>query len=77
MVWVLGFLVLRLGVLLGLVFRGGFANVNYFRAGGLLEFEALRRNISVQRDFGNLQIEAVIVMRPLDADGARELLRRT
>ena len=52
------------------------ADVNYFRAGGLFELEALGGNIGVQRDFGDLQIEAVIVMRPLDEDGARELLQR-
>ena len=47
-------------------------DVDEFAAGGLLEFEAVGGNVGVQHDFADLQVEAIVVVRAIDADVVRE-----
>src|ERR1700731_1845915 len=41
-------------------------------ARGLLELETVGRKLFVQREFGDLQVKAVVIVRTLDANLARE-----
>src|ERR1700677_2903552 len=47
-------------------------DIHEFAARGLLQFEAVGGKVGVQHDFGDLQIEAIVVMRAIDADVMRE-----
>jgi len=58
----------------GLLRVGCSVDADKFRILGLRKLETIGAQIDVQIDFRDLQVEAIIVVRPVDSQGARKSL---